>query len=78
MNKRLAIVLSAQMLLLNGYLYCVSNFLRSMENITVHVAADKIDKQLLRKIISAHLADDSDSEELKLKIALAIMPGADG
>lgn len=71
-NKRIAITLCAQMLLLNGYLYCAGNFLREMENICYHVAAGNIDKDLLHEIIAAHLAEDSDNEELKLKIFRAI------
>lgn len=66
-NKRIAITLSAQMLLFNGYMYCVSSFLREMENISYHVAAGNIDKDLLLEIITAHLMEE-DSESLKLKI----------
>ncbi len=72
-NKRIAITLCAQMLLLNGYLYCVSRFLRDMENISRHVAASLIDKDLLHEIITAFLAEEMDgNEELKLKIYHAI------
>jgi death on curing protein len=71
-NKRLAIAISAQMLLFNGYLYCVAQFLRGMENISVLVASDHISKELLREIIAACLAGDDDNEELKLKIAVAL------
>lgn len=71
-NKRIAITLSAQMLLLNGYLYCAENFLREMENISYHVAAGNIDKDLLREIIEACLNGEMDSEPLKLKILDAI------
>jgi len=71
-NKRIAIVLAAQMLLLNGYLYCVSSFLHEMENISYHVAAGRIDRVLLQEIITAHIAQESDSEALKLKILNAI------
>ncbi len=74
-NKRIAITLSAQMLLLNGYLYCASSFLRDMENISYHVAAGNIDKDLLREVIAAHLAEESDDEALKLKIFHAISGG---
>ena len=58
----------AQMLLFNGYLYCVSSFLREMENISYHVAAGNIDKALLHEVITAHLNEASDNEELKMKI----------
>jgi death-on-curing protein len=71
-NKRVAITLSAQMLLLNGYLYCASSFLREMENISYHVAAGNIDKELLLEIITAHLMEEEDNESLKLKILNAI------
>jgi death on curing protein len=72
-NKRIAITLCAQMLLFNGYLYCVSRFLRDMENISRHVAAGLIDKELLHEIITAFLAEEMDNDEvLKLKIFHAI------
>ena len=71
-NKRIAITLSAQMLLFNGYMYCVSSFLREMENISYHVAAGNIDKDLLLEIITAHLMEEEDNEALKLKILHAI------
>lgn len=71
-NKRIAITLCAQMLLLNGYLYCSSRFLREMENISYHVAAGNIDKELLGEIITAVINGEMDSEELKLKILEAI------
>lgn len=54
------------------YLYCVSSFLREMENISYHVAAGNIDKELLQEIITAHLMEEENSESLKLKILNAI------
>ncbi|WP_292988560.1 type II toxin-antitoxin system death-on-curing family toxin [Nitrosomonas sp.] len=71
-NKRIAITLCAQMLLLNGYMYCTSSFLREMENISYHVAAGRIDKALLQEIITAHLMEEESDESLKLKILNAI------
>ncbi|MBW1896992.1 MAG: Fic family protein [Deltaproteobacteria bacterium] len=71
-NKRIAITLCAQMLLLNGYLYCSGHFIREMENISYHVAAGKIDKSLLHDIITAVVSGDEDDEELKLNILHAI------
>ena len=71
-NKRIAITLCAQMLLLNGYLYCSGNFIREMENISYHVAAGRIDKELLGEIITAVLEDEIEAEALKLKILNAI------
>jgi len=71
-NKRIAITLCAQMLLLNGYLYCSGHFIREMENISYHVAAGNIDKDMLHEIISAVISGDLNDEGLKLKILNAI------
>lgn len=67
-NKRIAITLSTQMLLMNGYLYCAGTFLHEMENISYHVAAGRIEKELLAEIIEAFLNQELNSEHLKLKI----------
>jgi death-on-curing protein len=45
---------------------------RDMENISYHVATGKIDKDLLKEIISAVIEDDMEREGLKLKILMAI------
>ena len=50
-NKRLAITLSAQFLLLNGYMAVAKDFFAITENISYHVASGKIDKELLHKIM---------------------------
>lgn len=71
-NKRIAITLSAQMLLLNGYLYCAQQFLVSMENVSYHVAAGRIDKDLLKDLISACIYSDEENESLKLRVLYAI------
>lgn len=71
-NKRIAIVLCAQMLLLNGYLFCSSHFIRDMENISYQVAAGNINKELLQEIITAYINGDEENEEIKLKIINAI------
>ena len=77
-NKRIAIVLCAQMLLMNGYLYCAGNFIRDMENISYHVASGLIDKDLLHEIFIALLNDEMESETLKLKILHAISQNNEG
>lgn len=72
-NKRLAITLSAQFLLLNGYMSVAKNFFSITENISYHVAAGKIKKDLLLRIISAIMDDTYErDEELKLEIYNAI------
>ncbi len=72
-NKRIAISLSTQFLLLNGYMYCAGRFIREMENISYHLAAGKIDKELLHDIIDAIIDQSLDENEaLKLRILHAI------
>ncbi|MBX7123126.1 MAG: Fic family protein [Opitutaceae bacterium] len=71
-NKRIAISLSAQMLLLNGYLRSVSGFIRESENISYHVASGAICKDLLGEWILAVLTGTENDESLKLKIFSAI------
>mgnify|MGYP003289990989 FL=1 len=71
-NKRLSITLGAQFLLFNGYMYCVARFMLEMENISYHLAAGRIEKELLQKMIHSFLEGESDfSEEVKLEYVLA-------
>ena len=72
-NKRLAITLCAQFLLLNGYMAVAKTFFIIMENISYHVAAGKIDKNLLQRIIIAVMDGTYENDtELKLDIIHAI------
>ena len=43
-----------------------------MENISYHVAAGHISKELLHDLIAAHLADEMDGEDLKRRLLHAI------
>lgn len=67
-NKRSSIALGAYFLELNGLEYCVDRFIIEMENISVHVADNRIDKDLLHEIIYSIINEDDFSEELRLKI----------
>jgi death-on-curing protein len=72
-NKRLAITLSAQVLLFNGYMAVAKDFFSITENISYQVAAGKINKDLLHRIMTAIMAGTYDlDEELKLDIYNAI------
>ena len=72
-NKRLAITLSAQFLLINGYMSIAKHFFEVTENISYQVAAGKIDKELLHRILTAVLKGTYDEdEELKLDLFHAI------
>jgi len=67
-NKRSSIALGAFFLELNGLDSMVSKFIIEMENIAVYVADNKMDKDLLFKIITSIIYEEDYSEELKLKI----------
>ena len=72
-NKRLAITLSAYFLLLNGYMAVAKDFFCITENISYQVAAGKIDKELLHRIMNGILDGTYEfDEELKLDIYNAI------
>ena len=72
-NKRLSITLSLQFLSLNGYLYCIQRFLFEMENISYHLAAGSIEKELLQKLVHSFLENEDDfSEDLKFELLMAI------
>lgn len=72
-NKRIAITLSTQFLLKNGYMLIAKDFIGKMENISYHVAAGKIKKELLHKIMTLIFDGEYDiNEEIKLEIYNAI------
>jgi len=71
-NKRISISLGMKFLLNNGYLYVIKNFVHKMEMVSYQVAAGKIDKELLREIISSILTEEDYSESLKIKIVNSI------
>jgi death on curing protein len=71
-NKRIAISLGAQFLLLNGYVFVSSRFISHMENISYHLAAGRISKELLAEVIAALIDGEEEDEALKLKILTAI------
>ena len=45
-NKRLALTLCTQFLLMNGYMLIASDFIKKFENISYNVASGAIDKEL--------------------------------
>lgn len=67
-NKRIAVAACVQFLNLNGYLFVLERFIREMENISIHVAASKIKRDLLEEIITSIVYEDDFSEDLKIKI----------
>ena len=78
-NKRISITLGAQFLLGNGYLCCVKRFLFEMENISYHLAAGRIDKELLQALLHSILQLEPEfDEELKLEYLMACDNGQIG
>ncbi|AFP32789.1 type II toxin-antitoxin system death-on-curing family toxin [Marinobacter sp. BSs20148] len=71
-NKRSSLVLGAYFLELNGLDFVVKRFVNEMENITVWVADNVINKDLLHQIISSVLYEDDYSEAIKLAIVEAV------
>ena len=72
-NKRLAITLSVQFLLINGYLAVAQTFFRETENISYHVAAGHIDKDLLHDILDSIMRGSFDeNEDVKFRYYTAI------
>lgn len=72
-NKRSSIVLSSYFLEINGFDFLVSRFMQEMENIAVHVADNKVDKDLLHEILSELIYSSEFSETLRLKLITALM-----
>ena len=71
-NKRIAISLCVDMLNKNGYMRSLVGFIRAAENISYHVAAGNITKELLGEWMTAVLCGEEADEVLKLKILNAI------
>lgn len=72
-NKRLAITLSAQFLLINGYMSVAKTFFTETENISYHVAAGNINKELLHEIMESIMRGNfEENEEIKFKYYMAI------
>ena len=67
-NKRASLSLGAYFLTLNGYDYCVKNFVLEMENIVVWLAKNEVSKELLLKLITSLIMDDEYPEALKLEL----------
>ena len=74
-NKRSSLTLGAYFLTLNGYDYCVPQFMLQMENIVVALAEGTISKDLLHRVTISLIQEDDFSDELKLELANAMGHG---
>lgn len=71
-NKRVALTIGVWFLVHNGYYWPAYSFMQCMEAIIYHVAAGRIDKGLLQRIITCFMANEDYPEDLKLEIIHAI------
>lgn len=71
-NKRLAISLCAQMMLINGFILCAKSFFIKAENVSYHVAAGSISKDLLGDWMYEIIWEQTESESVQLRIYEAI------
>lgn len=71
-NKRTSIALGTFFLIINGLENIANKFVIEMENITVAVAENLVDKEMLFEIIYSIINEDEYTEDLKLKIITAI------
>lgn len=71
-NKRTSIALGAFLMEMNGLDMLVSKFMIEMENVAVAVADNRINKDLLHRIIGSILNDEEYDEDLKLDIIEAL------
>lgn len=74
-NKRSSLILGAYFLSLNGYDYCVPQFVVQMENIVVAVAEGKVDRALLQRVVVSLIEDDDFADALKLELVEAMGHG---
>ena len=74
-NKRSSLTLGAYFLTLNGYDYCVPQFVVQMENIVVAVAEGAIRKDLLQRVVVSLIEDDDFPDELKFDLLDAMVRG---
>lgn len=74
-NKRSSLTLGAYFLTLNGYDYCVPQYMVQMENIVVAVAEGTINKELLQRVVTSLIEDDDFSDELKIDLYEAMGQG---
>ena len=71
-NKRVALTAGVWFLVHNGFFWHAYNFMQCMEAIIYHVAAGRIDKDLLQRLIACFMANRDYPEDLKLELIHAM------
>ena len=67
-NKRIALTLGAYFLHKNNYFWHACTCMRTFEAIIYHVAASRIDKELLLRIVTSFMSGADYDEELQIDI----------
>lgn len=67
-NKRIAISLGMKFLLDNGFLFAAQRFIYKMEIVSLHLAAGRINKDFLKKLIESIVYEEDYSESLKMEL----------
>ena len=67
-NKRSSLTLGAYFLTLNGYDYCVPQFVVQMENNVVALAEGSVSKNLLQRVVTSLIENDDFPDEIKLEL----------
>ena len=71
-NKCVALTIGVWFLVHNRYYWHACGFMQCMEAIIYHVAAGRIDQDLLKRIIACYMKNEDYPESLKLDIIHAI------
>jgi death-on-curing protein len=71
-NKRSSLTLGAYFLILNGYDYCVEQYVIQMENIVVAVAEGSVNRDLLQRVVVSLIEEDDFSDDLKIDLVEAM------
>ncbi|MDZ4188791.1 MAG: Fic family protein [Hydrogenophaga sp.] len=71
-NKRSSLTLGAYFLTLNGYDYCVEQYVIQMENIVVAVAEGSVNRDLLQRVVVSLIEEDDFSDDLKIDLVEAM------
>lgn len=75
-NKRIAISLGMKFLLDNGYLFAAQRFIFKMEIVSLHLAAGRIERDFLKKLIESIVYEEDYSESLKMELLECISENA--
>ena len=77
-NKRMSLTMGAYFLHKNAMYWQACMFMKQFENIVYHVAASRIDEELLGRTVRCFIENKDYDEELRIDIARAMSKGGTG